>query len=286
MLGVEESFSPDLRGGRQFRRNFLAGQRQARRELSDVANSPTRIGVADPQPVSDHLVDGPPISAGSSLARPPMTSWLNAACFRREVSICSSTCSRTEWLEAVGVQPAHGCHRRVEGVELGGHLRWNRNRTHIRMLWLLTIAHQRKWSRLWINAELWIESPRYRFSMRQWDVDTVKTLVGAVFRGDGPGVVEVVRRRLTDEALQLAGDGLIAAVDRACRERLSWPRNARRRCGSAIGRGTRNWPTNFWRSSTRARRRCFARCRLMWTSCRIYWKATPCPAAAGSTEDR
>ena len=48
--------------------------------------------------------------------------------------------------------------------------------------------------------------------MRQWDADAVKTLRGAVFRGDGPGVVEVVRRRLTDEALQLAGDGLIAAV--------------------------------------------------------------------------
>jgi hypothetical protein len=48
--------------------------------------------------------------------------------------------------------------------------------------------------------------------VRKWDVDATKELGAAVFRGDGPTVVEVVRARLTDEALQLAGDGLLDAV--------------------------------------------------------------------------
>jgi Uncharacterised protein family (UPF0158) len=43
-----------------------------------------------------------------------------------------------------------------------------------------------------------------------WDKEAVKELRGAVYRGDS--VVELVRGRLTDDVLQLAGDGLLHAV--------------------------------------------------------------------------
>jgi len=45
-----------------------------------------------------------------------------------------------------------------------------------------------------------------------WDRETQGTLRGAIFRGDGSAVVEVVRDRLTDEVLQHAGDGLLHAL--------------------------------------------------------------------------
>jgi hypothetical protein len=44
-----------------------------------------------------------------------------------------------------------------------------------------------------------------------WDAEAVKALRAAVYRGDG-SVVEVVRGRLTDDVLQLAGDGLLDAI--------------------------------------------------------------------------
>jgi hypothetical protein len=46
--------------------------------------------------------------------------------------------------------------------------------------------------------------------MGDWDNEAVKELRGALYRGDS--VVEIVRGRLTDEVLQLAGDGLLHAV--------------------------------------------------------------------------
>jgi hypothetical protein len=46
--------------------------------------------------------------------------------------------------------------------------------------------------------------------MGDWDNEAVKELRGAVYRGDS--VVEIVRGRLTDEVLQLAGDGLLHDV--------------------------------------------------------------------------
>jgi hypothetical protein len=45
-----------------------------------------------------------------------------------------------------------------------------------------------------------------------WDRENLGTLRGAIFRGDGAAVVEVVRDRLTDEVLQHAGDGLLDAL--------------------------------------------------------------------------
>lgn len=48
--------------------------------------------------------------------------------------------------------------------------------------------------------------------MPQWDAEAIKELRGAVYRGDGPVIVEVLRNRLTDETLQMAGDGLLDAV--------------------------------------------------------------------------
>jgi Uncharacterised protein family (UPF0158) len=47
--------------------------------------------------------------------------------------------------------------------------------------------------------------------MSDWDADAVKGLRGAVYRGD-PSIVDLVRGRLTDDVLQLAGDGLLDAV--------------------------------------------------------------------------
>lgn len=47
--------------------------------------------------------------------------------------------------------------------------------------------------------------------MSKWDADAVKALRAAVFKQDG-SVVEVLRGRLTDDVLQLAGDGLLRAV--------------------------------------------------------------------------
>jgi hypothetical protein len=45
----------------------------------------------------------------------------------------------------------------------------------------------------------------------QWDAGAVTALRSAVYNGDG-SVVEVVRGRLTEDVLQLAGDGLLDAV--------------------------------------------------------------------------
>lgn len=47
--------------------------------------------------------------------------------------------------------------------------------------------------------------------MTQWDQDALATLRASVFRADG-SVVDVLRGRLTDDVLQLAGDGLLDAV--------------------------------------------------------------------------
>jgi Uncharacterised protein family (UPF0158) len=72
--------------------------------------------------------------------------------------------------------------------------------------------------------------------MSRWDTAAVQELRGAVYRGDGSSVVEVVRGRVTDDVLQLAGDGLLDAITQnvqgaaalaqecaaALRERLWW----------------------------------------------------------------
>ena len=47
--------------------------------------------------------------------------------------------------------------------------------------------------------------------MSDWDQESIAALRSAVYRGDG-SVVEVVRGRLTDDVLQLAGDGLLGAI--------------------------------------------------------------------------
>jgi hypothetical protein len=53
--------------------------------------------------------------------------------------------------------------------------------------------------------------------MRQWDTDSVKELRAAVYAGDG-SVVALLRGRLTDEVLQLAGDGLLDALSQGADE--------------------------------------------------------------------
>jgi hypothetical protein len=54
---------------------------------------------------------------------------------------------------------------------------------------------------------------RYGDVVRQWDGDDFRELRGAVYRADG-SVVELVRGRLTDDVLQVAGDGLLEAISR------------------------------------------------------------------------
>ena len=47
--------------------------------------------------------------------------------------------------------------------------------------------------------------------MSQWDAGAVKALRAGVYNADG-SVVRVVRGRLTEQVLQLAGDGLLDAL--------------------------------------------------------------------------
>lgn len=76
--------------------------------------------------------------------------------------------------------------------------------------------------RLWIKTQLWTtrqsQLGRYRRIVTEWDRNAVKALHGAVVRQDGPVVVELVRGRLTDDLLQLAGNGLLDAVAQHVKE--------------------------------------------------------------------
>ena len=61
-------------------------------------------------------------------------------------------------------------------------------------------------------SNLWVLcAADYGCLVSQWDVEAVKALRSAVYNGDG-SVVRVVRGRLTEDVLQLAGDGLLDAV--------------------------------------------------------------------------
>jgi hypothetical protein len=53
--------------------------------------------------------------------------------------------------------------------------------------------------------------PYYACPVCQWGTEAVRQLRGAVYKGDG-SVVELVRGRLSDDVLQMAGDGLLDAV--------------------------------------------------------------------------
>ncbi|MDT5102972.1 MAG: hypothetical protein QOI25_485 [Mycobacterium sp.] len=56
-----------------------------------------------------------------------------------------------------------------------------------------------------------MERPYYASPVCRWGTEAIRQLRGAVYRGDG-SVVEMVRGRLTDDVLQMAGDGLLDAV--------------------------------------------------------------------------
>ena len=49
--------------------------------------------------------------------------------------------------------------------------------------------------------------------LRDWDTDAYAALRGAVYRGDGQAVMDVLVDRVAAEAAQLAGDGLLLAVE-------------------------------------------------------------------------
>jgi hypothetical protein len=73
----------------------LAGECEARRELGDVADPVAGLGVADAQPFGDYLVDGAADVGGVFLGQACDHVVADATCWRREVFICSSGCSRT-----------------------------------------------------------------------------------------------------------------------------------------------------------------------------------------------
>jgi Uncharacterised protein family (UPF0158) len=56
-----------------------------------------------------------------------------------------------------------------------------------------------------------VERPYYACSVCRWGTEAVRQLRGAVYRGDGT-IIEMLRGRLTDDVLQMAGDGLLDAV--------------------------------------------------------------------------
>ena len=56
-----------------------------------------------------------------------------------------------------------------------------------------------------------MERPYYACSVCRWGTEGVRQLRGAVYRGDGT-IIEMLRGRLTDDVLQMAGDGLLDAV--------------------------------------------------------------------------
>ena len=76
-------------------------------------------------------------------------------------------------------------------------------------------------------------------------------LRAAVYRGDGPAVVALLRGvGVDDDSLQLAGDGLIAAVmQRVWPEPPSWLAILWSAFGSEAGRGMMSWPTSLRLSS-------------------------------------
>ena len=108
--------------------------------------------------------------------------------------------------------------------------------------------------------------------MGDWDKEAVKELRGAVYRGDS--VVELVRGRLTDDVLQLAGDGLLHAVAQgipgahelaaqcaaALRDRLWWgDEELADQLEAAVGQGAmpllRTLPIDLRRAGVVPRRR-------------------------------
>ena len=96
---------------------------------------------------------------------------------------------------------------------------------------------------------------RYRCVMNKWHANAVTALRAAVFTGS---IVEVVRRRLTDEVLQPAGDGLLDAIAQGEQEAAGLAAQCAASLREPLGWGTRSWPTNWRRFSTWVRRRCFA----------------------------
>lgn len=54
---------------------------------------------------------------------------------------------------------------------------------------------------------------RYRYLVDQWDKGHVQELRGACYRRDANGIVEALRGRPINDVLQMAGDGLLVALD-------------------------------------------------------------------------
>jgi hypothetical protein len=71
--------------------------------------------------------------------------------------------------------------------------------------------------------------------MSDWDADAVRELRGAAYRVD-PSIVDLVRGRLTDAVLQLAGDGLLDAVT----HEVAGAAELATRCAAALTE--RGWP--------------------------------------------
>src|SRR6516165_9163607 len=105
----------------------------------------------------------------------------------------------------------------------------------------------------------------------------------AVYRGDGPAVVDLLRGvGVDDDSLQPAGDGLIAAVMQRVDGAAELLANSCPASGSEAGTGMRSWPTSLRLSSAADRQRCCAPCPSTSRSWPASSKATPSASGAAS----
>ena len=105
--------------------------------------------------------------------------------------------------------------------------------------------------------------------MDQWDPAEVTALRAGVYNADG-SVVRVVRGRLTEQVLQLAGDGLLDALAKDVEGAVDLAAQCAAALRERSGMATKTWPTSCRRPWAGAPRRCFARSRSIsksWLRC-------------------
>lgn len=69
------------------------------------------------------------------------------------------------------------------------------------------------------------DAPAWLGPMPEWDLGTYGELRGAVNRGDGAAIVDLLRHRDVLEVAQLAGDGLLVAIDKGIEEAADMARS-------------------------------------------------------------
>ena len=118
--------------------------------------------------------------------------------------------------------------------------------------------------------------------MSQWDAGAVKALRAGVYNADG-SVVRVVRGRLTEQVLQLAGDGLLDALAKDVEGAVDLAAQCAAALRERSGMATKTWPTNWRRPWAVTPRRCFAHFRSISSSWLRCSKAIRSAAVVAST---